>query len=337
MNQEIRFRKKPVVINAVQYTRRFGWPDWFHDAVTRNDIVVFGTGKWASPVEPCYCTIKTLEGVMRADEGDWIIQGVKGEIYPCKPDIFEATYEPEASPAAQPVDAPDIRNAALDEAAEAMLPMLRDMISRGDAASTIRALKDQPPKEVRNELDAANETIRKLRREKFDLESKMRRHALPDVGEMVNRFLGWKLPADFHPDCGISFDGRKDDEWNKNKTWPIGTNLLTQEQAKAMFLYCLGSEAQAQRNPWAEMRQAIPPEVDAGFDAAMGLGQQAAQPVAWRFRTFDLEEQAHSEVWQLTSDATVMLYHKRRSAIVEPLHVGSVEQDVQPVNGGNDE
>ena len=38
--------------------------------------------------------ITTLEGVMRADNGDWIIRGVKGELYPCKPDIFEATYEP---------------------------------------------------------------------------------------------------------------------------------------------------------------------------------------------------------------------------------------------------
>jgi hypothetical protein len=37
--------------------------------------------------------ITTLEGVMRADKGDWIIKGVKGELYPCKPDIFEMTYE----------------------------------------------------------------------------------------------------------------------------------------------------------------------------------------------------------------------------------------------------
>jgi hypothetical protein len=41
--------------------------------------------------------IKTLEGVMRGDMGDWIIKGVKGEFYPCKPDIFEATYESVAS------------------------------------------------------------------------------------------------------------------------------------------------------------------------------------------------------------------------------------------------
>jgi hypothetical protein len=65
----------------------------------------------------------------------------------------------------------------------------------------------------------------------------------PSIADMVNRFLGWKLPKDFCPDCGISFDGRKDDEWNKGKTWPIGTNLLTADQAKAMFEHCLASEA----------------------------------------------------------------------------------------------
>ena len=37
--------------------------------------------------------IETLEGVMKADKGDWIIKGVKGELYPCKPDVFEMTYE----------------------------------------------------------------------------------------------------------------------------------------------------------------------------------------------------------------------------------------------------
>jgi hypothetical protein len=63
----------------------------------------------------------------------------------------------------------------------------------------------------------------------------------PSVDAMVNRFLAWPLPKDFAPDCGISFDGRKDDEWNKGKTWPIGTNLLTAVQAKAMFQHCLAS------------------------------------------------------------------------------------------------
>jgi len=55
------------------------------------------------------------------------------------------------------------------------------------------------------------------------------------IDKMVDRFLCWKLPNDFAPDCGISFDGRQDDELNKNKTWPVGTNLLTAAQAKQMF------------------------------------------------------------------------------------------------------
>lgn len=99
-----RFTKKPVTIEAVRYTRRFNWPEWFHNAVSRNDVIVHGTGKFAGTDEPCYCEIKTLEGSMRADEGDWIIRGVKGELYPCKPDIFEATYSRAAlsSAAAQP-------------------------------------------------------------------------------------------------------------------------------------------------------------------------------------------------------------------------------------------
>ena len=93
MNREVRARKKPVTIAAVQYTRRFMWPDWLQDAVTRNEVVVYWTGKSFDPAEPCYCEIKTLEGVLRCDEWDWIIRGVKGELYPCKSDIFEATYE----------------------------------------------------------------------------------------------------------------------------------------------------------------------------------------------------------------------------------------------------
>lgn len=87
-----KFRKRPVVIEAVQLRQRFPWPIWFHDAVTENKIVTHGLGKFADG--PVFCEIATLEGTMRADDGDWIIRGVKGEIYPCKPDIFAATYEP---------------------------------------------------------------------------------------------------------------------------------------------------------------------------------------------------------------------------------------------------
>lgn len=94
----MKFRKKPVVIEAFQFQRRNNGPaphpDWFDDAITRNDVILRNTGKWADETQPAYCEIKTLEGIMRADAGDFIIRGVKGELYPCKPDIFAATYEP---------------------------------------------------------------------------------------------------------------------------------------------------------------------------------------------------------------------------------------------------
>lgn len=87
----MKYRKKPVVIEAVQYTRRFLWPDWFSDAVSSNVVTTHGTGKFADG--ECFAEINTLEGVMRCNENDYIIKGVKGELYPCKPDIFEMTYE----------------------------------------------------------------------------------------------------------------------------------------------------------------------------------------------------------------------------------------------------
>ncbi len=81
-----RYRKKPVVIEAYCFNQKHEnyRPDWFQDAVSENKIVTFED----------YAVIPTLEGMMRSDLGDWIIKGVKGEFYPCKPDIFEATYEP---------------------------------------------------------------------------------------------------------------------------------------------------------------------------------------------------------------------------------------------------
>jgi len=98
----MKFRKKPVVIEAV----RLGWDTW-------NEMCDFaGVGKLSDgKPEGCYLDkdgqpvkeghtsetmgllIPTLEGLMIGRQGDWIIKGVQGELYPCKPDIFEATYE----------------------------------------------------------------------------------------------------------------------------------------------------------------------------------------------------------------------------------------------------
>lgn len=91
-----KYRKKPVVIEAF----RFGIdhrPDWFCDLVSSNDIITryVSDDESDNPFDfrKTYCEIKTLEGTMKGDYGDFIIRGVKGEVYPCKPDIFEATYE----------------------------------------------------------------------------------------------------------------------------------------------------------------------------------------------------------------------------------------------------
>lgn len=88
-----RFRKKPVVIEAIQYT---GEPMAVLSFATEgefNDTERFGF-KPSPDVQERRLMITTLEGVMEAKPGDWITRGVKGEYYPCKPDIFAATYEP---------------------------------------------------------------------------------------------------------------------------------------------------------------------------------------------------------------------------------------------------
>ena len=80
----MRYRKKPVVIEAF----RLGIdsiPDWCMKKTVDREIHIYG--------EPAEADIITLEGVMHANFGDFIIKGVKGELYPCKADIFFATYE----------------------------------------------------------------------------------------------------------------------------------------------------------------------------------------------------------------------------------------------------
>jgi len=85
-------RKKPVVVEAVQLNERgLIGEDWFWDAVTNNVIITHDFGKYHE--SPAWCEIKTLEGTMTAHAGDYIIKGVDGELYPCKHDIFEKTYE----------------------------------------------------------------------------------------------------------------------------------------------------------------------------------------------------------------------------------------------------
>jgi hypothetical protein len=87
-----KYRKKPVVVNAFKWTgdqHQEEDPEWIANAI-KNGIVWFNN----EGTDKCNMEIKTLEGNHIAHKGDYIIQGVKGELYPCKPDIFEKTYEP---------------------------------------------------------------------------------------------------------------------------------------------------------------------------------------------------------------------------------------------------
>lgn len=86
-----RFRKKPVIIEAAQVSallltfvsRETAWPAWAREAFYAGILQV---GQHS-------VLIKTLEGDHAGGFDDWIIRGVKGELYPCKPDIFAATYD----------------------------------------------------------------------------------------------------------------------------------------------------------------------------------------------------------------------------------------------------
>jgi hypothetical protein len=84
-----KFRKRPVEIEAVQWT---GDIEAFRHWIDELGGLPFTINKPYSP--ECSIKIDTLEGIMEAKPRDWIIRGVKGEFYPCKPDIFAATYDP---------------------------------------------------------------------------------------------------------------------------------------------------------------------------------------------------------------------------------------------------
>ena len=89
------FRKKPVEIEAVQFlgTKESAQQCLeFIGELNEGLVNKIGFIKVSGNYEPII-EIKTLEGVMTASKGDWIIKDIKGEFYPCKPDIFEKTYE----------------------------------------------------------------------------------------------------------------------------------------------------------------------------------------------------------------------------------------------------
>lgn len=83
----LRFRKRPVVIHALQWT-----------GANVDAILDFISTKGEARRLGNTIAIDTLEGTMRAEPGDWIIRGIKGEFYPCKPDVFAATYDRAQTP-----------------------------------------------------------------------------------------------------------------------------------------------------------------------------------------------------------------------------------------------
>lgn len=91
MSKPLKYRKKPVVIEAMRF---------YADHLVMVEVARWCGGRVGSEAKPSdptdvayWIDIPTLEGVMKASPGDYIIKGVQGEFYPCKSDIFEATYE----------------------------------------------------------------------------------------------------------------------------------------------------------------------------------------------------------------------------------------------------
>lgn len=80
----MKYRSKVVEIEAVQLPVQEA-PAWLADAMDHGDVWMYANGM---------ADIRTLEGIMHAKPGDWIIRGTEGELYPCKPSVFERKYEP---------------------------------------------------------------------------------------------------------------------------------------------------------------------------------------------------------------------------------------------------
>lgn len=136
----MKFRKKPVVVEAEQLL----WTNW--GEVCELTEGVTGT-RGLAPKEVTelfpevevdvdtgdpliYMLIPTLEGDHLATQGDWIIKGVNGELYPCKPDIFEKTYEPVEGPAVEtPAPNPVNARAVADETEKRLLNNIRQAVA----------------------------------------------------------------------------------------------------------------------------------------------------------------------------------------------------------------
>lgn len=94
MTSPAMYRKKPITIQAMQFVGSEDSAKQVADWMTEQGAPGIAAYDASSVADPSLTLrIETLEGTMKANAGDWIIRGVKGEFYPCKPEIFEATYE----------------------------------------------------------------------------------------------------------------------------------------------------------------------------------------------------------------------------------------------------
>lgn len=91
----MKYRKKPIVIEAIQWNGNNleEVMEFIGSKFTYEEKTSYITNEFTYHCNTNYLAINTLEGRMKVSKGDYIIKGVKGEFYPCKPDIFEQTYE----------------------------------------------------------------------------------------------------------------------------------------------------------------------------------------------------------------------------------------------------
>jgi hypothetical protein len=174
------YRKKPVVIEAVQWPgTKFesAPPQWFIDAMHITPGQPGMVMRWEYDI-----LIETLEGQMRAKPGDWIIRGVKGELYPCKPDIFAATYE-DAAPMGQELPPHDSTGSIDANKLEAMAKEMPDecFLKGSGVLKLLSAIRH-----LERELAAAREVGKHL----FN--------AVADQGELAERKQASIDSVEFH-------------------------------------------------------------------------------------------------------------------------------------------
>lgn len=173
------YRKKPVVIEAVQWPgTKFEStpPQWFIDAMHITPGQPGMVMRWEDDI-----LIETLEGRMRAQPGDWIIRGVKGEIYPCKPEIFAMTYEV-AAPMGQELLPPGLSIAHAE---------LSERLGREAAENLSLRMENRQQADrihhLERELEQSRAAFIGSENARKDAEKALRLQELVDIGQEIER------------------------------------------------------------------------------------------------------------------------------------------------------